>query len=176
MAWSTPETWSSGQLVTADDLNEQLRDNMIALKDPPTGWYVLNEATNITSTSTSWTDVDSTLLSLDVTTGGGDVMVGFCGAVDIAGATVNTAMFDVTMDGVAIGGDDGFLGVVGVDGSAATTVRLISFVRLVTSVPAGAHQFRLRWRGSNTGVRTLYVGNGASNRDFHAQFWVREVS
>jgi hypothetical protein len=32
MAWVTPRIWSIGQLVTAADLNEQVRDNFIFLK------------------------------------------------------------------------------------------------------------------------------------------------
>jgi hypothetical protein len=28
MAWVTPKTWSLGQLVSANDLNEQIRDNL----------------------------------------------------------------------------------------------------------------------------------------------------
>lgn len=32
MAWTTPKTWSVGQLVSAADMNEQVRDNMLHLK------------------------------------------------------------------------------------------------------------------------------------------------
>ena len=32
MAWATPKTWTIGELVSAADLNEQLRDNEIHLK------------------------------------------------------------------------------------------------------------------------------------------------
>ena len=32
MAWTTPRTWAAGALVTADDLNEQVRDNLDVLK------------------------------------------------------------------------------------------------------------------------------------------------
>ena len=32
MAWVTPRTWTVGQLVSAAELNEQLRDNLIFLK------------------------------------------------------------------------------------------------------------------------------------------------
>lgn len=30
MAWTTPKTWVANQVLTADELNEQLRDNMLA--------------------------------------------------------------------------------------------------------------------------------------------------
>jgi len=32
MAWVTPSTWAIGQLVSAADLNEQIRDNLSHLK------------------------------------------------------------------------------------------------------------------------------------------------
>jgi hypothetical protein len=32
MAWTTPRTWAIGQLVSAADLNEQIRDNFSHLK------------------------------------------------------------------------------------------------------------------------------------------------
>ena len=32
MAWTTPKTWTIGELVTADDLNTHLRDNLSHLK------------------------------------------------------------------------------------------------------------------------------------------------
>lgn len=32
MAWTTPKTWSVGSLVSASELNEQIRDNEIHLK------------------------------------------------------------------------------------------------------------------------------------------------
>lgn len=32
MAWTTPKTWTIGELVTASDLNEQVRDNLNHLK------------------------------------------------------------------------------------------------------------------------------------------------
>lgn len=31
MAWTTPRTWTTGEIVTAAMLNEQVRDNMLAL-------------------------------------------------------------------------------------------------------------------------------------------------
>lgn len=32
MAWTAPRTWVAGELVTEDNLNEQLRDNLNILK------------------------------------------------------------------------------------------------------------------------------------------------
>jgi microcystin-dependent protein len=42
MAWTTPSTWSTDQLVTATDLNTELRDNFIAVL--PIATYILRAA------------------------------------------------------------------------------------------------------------------------------------
>jgi hypothetical protein len=34
MAWTAPRTWTSGELVKADDLNTHVRDNQAILKVP----------------------------------------------------------------------------------------------------------------------------------------------
>lgn len=38
MAWTTPSTWVSGAILTAAQLNTQLRDNMNAIGDPWTAY------------------------------------------------------------------------------------------------------------------------------------------
>jgi len=42
MAWTAPATWTTGQVVTATDLNTHLRDNLIAVL--PIGTYILRAA------------------------------------------------------------------------------------------------------------------------------------
>ena len=46
MAWTAPRTWALNDLVTPALLNEQLRDNLLALRTPPTC-----RATQTTATS-----------------------------------------------------------------------------------------------------------------------------
>jgi hypothetical protein len=38
MAWTTPSTWVAGAVLTAAQLNAQVRDNMKAIGDPWTSW------------------------------------------------------------------------------------------------------------------------------------------
>ncbi|MEL6406094.1 MAG: hypothetical protein AAFR81_17115 [Chloroflexota bacterium] len=83
MAWTTPKTWSNEPLV-AGDLNTHLRDNMEALKDPPSEQVVLDEASNYSTSSTVFVDVDNTVLSLTLETNGGDVMVHFHATVSMS--------------------------------------------------------------------------------------------
>lgn len=165
MTWTTPRTWSTGELVTASLLNTHLRDNLDALKNPPSASYLADESANYTTTSTSFVDVDATDFSFTLDTGGGDVLVTFNGVVGGSG----TVFFDVEVDGVRFAGDDGITRTI--NGST----HALSFVILVEGLAAGSHTFRLQWKVSaSTG--TLYAGAGTSNFDVHPQFWAREVS
>jgi hypothetical protein len=170
--WATPvKTWADNNLVAASDLNAEIRDRMDFLKSPPTAQYTLNQASDYTTTSTSFVDVDGTNLVLTITTAGGDVLIGFSGLVGNNGNTQNV-LFDVLLDGVRIGGDDGLIGMRTAAAGAASPVSLLF---LKTGLSAGSHTFKLQWRTTAT-TATLYAGAGTANFDLHPQFWVREVS
>jgi len=64
------QTWSVDELVTASMLNVGLRDNLNALKAPPTAQRVLDQAADYTTTSTSFVDVDPVALTLTITSAG----------------------------------------------------------------------------------------------------------
>jgi hypothetical protein len=173
MAYTAPATFSAGQLVTATDLNTQVRDNLIALKDPNSAHYELNESVDYTTTSTAFVNIDATAgkLSLSITLAVvADVFIFFTGAVENSGG--NRINFDVTMDGTRIAGDDGLM-VMTVGVALATPVY---FTLMKTAVSAAAHTFNLQWKTS-AGTATMYAGAGTSNqRDIHPQFIVREMS
>lgn len=169
MPWTNPKTWTTGELLSAADLNTQLRDNLNALKAPPSAQFLANESTNYTTTSTTFVNVDNTAgkFNLTITTTGGDVMIGFTGNFNTGGFNL---YLDVELDGARIAGDDGLLVV-----SGAVAVQHGSFVHLKTGVTAASHTFKLQWKmGGGTG--TLYAGAGTALYDVHPQFWVREVS
>lgn len=167
--WTTPKTWAVDELVTASALNTHLRDNLNALKTPPSAHYECNEASDYTTSGTSFADVDATNLALTITTNGGDVLVHFHGLVS---NTVGRVFLDVyESDGAArIAGDDGMIRS-GLNGEAET----LTFTRLITGLSAGEHTFKLQWK-VNTGTGTLYAGAGSTNADVHPQFWAREMS
>lgn len=171
--YTTPKTWTNEPLVYSD-LNTHLRDNMEALKDPPSANYELNESSNYSTTSTSFVDIDATAgkLSLTITTNGGDVLVGFHGA--LAHSVPDNIYFDIDVDGTRHAGDDGILGLAPYATFAGGRAS-VSFVRLITGLAAGSHTFKLQWK-TKTGTGTLLAGAGTSNGDTHPQFWVREVS
>lgn len=69
MGWTTPKTWNPGAIVTAADLNEQLRDNLLYLLDPN---YVQASKTDadISITGTSYANIHATFNQALVTKGG----------------------------------------------------------------------------------------------------------
>lgn len=174
--WTTPRTWADNDLVDAADLNEQLRDNLEALKDPPSDSYVADEATNYATDSTSWVDVDDTNMALQITTHGGDIMIGFHGNLKRKSGNADYACFNVDYNGSKVAGGDGILASSQVGPGVPTPV---SFVRLLTGLDAGTYTFKLQWKVLTGGVGygvAMYSGDGDANWDMHPQFWVREVS
>lgn len=58
MAWTTPKSWTVGELVSAADLNEQIRDNMDHLK------LIVNDSGKIPALSSSYfADLDASALT-----------------------------------------------------------------------------------------------------------------
>jgi len=167
--WTPPKTnWQVNEIVTADDMNT-IGENLATLKAPVTAQY-LQSATDYTTTSTSFVDVDATNFSHTITTTGGDVLIIFFATIT---NNLNNAnmMFDVTVDGVRQGGVEGLiLETV----SAATHGAVVSFALLKTGLSAGSHTIKLQWSvGGGTG--RIYAGSTAGGREV-AGFTVREVS
>lgn len=169
MAWTTPKTWTSEPL-TSSDLNTHLRDNLLALKQRGSGNVELDEASQFTTTSTSFVDIDGTVLTLDVTTTGGDVLVGFVGTLEHS-ANGGRTFFNISVDGVSEAADDGIFGTQ-LDTGARNTA--VCFVYRLTGLSAGTYTIRPQWKVAS-GTATLYTGDGTSNEDMHGQFWAQEV-
>ena len=129
--------------------------------------YVCDEASDYTTTSTSFVDVDGTNLALTIITNGGPVLVHFHGMFYTNGARM---WLDVDVDGTRTAGDDGIIG------AWQTANFTVTFSRLITGLSAGEHTFTLQWKVISGGTAKLYAGAGTSNADVHPQFWVREVS
>lgn len=169
MAWTTPKDWAVDEQLTASKMNTHLRDNLNALKSPPSAQYVCNQGSDYSTSGTSFANVDNTNLAFGLFTNGGDVLVHFHGSFQAASGTV-AVFLDVAVDDVRHAGDDGI-----VVEAVSTSVQSVSFTRLITGLSAGAHTFKLQWKTGGTSV-TLFAGAGTSNRDVHPQFWAREIS
>ncbi len=159
MAWTTPKTdWETGELVAASDMNK-IGENLATLKQPASAVYTTTE--DITAdTNGDFLDVDSTNLSLTITTTGGDVIVHFDGVLRLTRGDRGTGnCFDIDVGGTRQGGVDGIMHT-----SVPSHRNKESFTHLIQNLSAGTHTFKLQWRNWE-GVR-LYAG---------AQFWVREI-
>ncbi|MCY4062378.1 MAG: hypothetical protein OXG53_08420 [Chloroflexi bacterium] len=169
MAWTTPKTWSSEPL-TSIDLNTYVRDNQNHLKDrlDASASRVISGATLLTTTANDFVDVDTTKLSLTLTTHGGDVLLGFTGTVRNSART-GTTYLNVAVDGADYIADDGPISVrLATDVDSARN-KPISFVLLITGLSAGSHSFTLRWKTSSNSTASMDIV------DLHPQFWAKEI-
>lgn len=168
--WETPATWEQDQLVTPDDLNG-VRDNLNALKQVASWYSVIDQASDYTISGSTFADVDGTYMAVTVVTGGGLLWVGFNGNV---GHSANTGRiyFDLLVDGVRLGSDDGLEGIF----EPQTPVGFWP-IHLLVPVPglsAGSHTIKLQWKTSGA-TATLYAGAGTANKDVHPRFYGFEV-
>ena len=167
--WTTPKTnWQVNEIVDADDMNA-IGDNLVALKAPPSAQYI-QSAADYTTTSTSFVDVDATNMAHTITTTGGDVLIG--GILPMTNTvSIANVYFDVTVDGVRMGGTDGL---VVQTVPTALHAYVVSFMLFKTGLSAGSHTFKLQWK-VNSGTGRIYSGSSATALTI-AQFLVREVS
>ena len=169
MAWTAPKTWSSEPL-TSLDLNRNVRDNLNHLKnrlDSSAGKFVSGEAL-LQTTANEFVDVDAVNLSLELTTHGGDVLLGFTGTVQSTAGS-GSVYFNVAVDDVDYVADDGIIKNQNSGSADDNRHKPLSFVMLIAGLSAGSHTFKLRWKASrhNT-VKMDVVG-------LHPQFWAKEI-
>lgn len=165
MAWTDPKTWTAA-LVTVNDLNTHIRDNLNWLKAPTSGQVTLANA--ITTTSTSW--ADATGLSVTMTTNGGNVLVLFTAMATHSGGTANNPYFNLEVDGAGIGGTDGVVA----KSNTGTVPDNVSFTWVVTGLSAASHTFKIRWK-VGTGTGTLLAENSAAGAKFKPMLYVVEA-
>ena len=176
--WTAPKTWDSSGL-TASDMNTHIRDNLLALSEPPSA--VGNPDANYTTSNTAWTNVDGGdvegVFKHTLETFGRDVTVNFVGMVGHSASVTGSVLFNISIDGAAdYVVDDGITGLY--TNSSATIFPIsFSFVIPAADITAGTHVIRLRWKSSSaSNTCTLYAGGGSAGRDVHGQFIVRESS
>jgi hypothetical protein len=170
--WTDPATWEVGQLITADDLNEQIRDELLWLLNRPSAIQLVNEASNYTTTSTSFVDVDSTDLSKTVNIKSGIARVTFiCTIGNNIAASVARVYLDIAVDGARIGGDDGLV-FAGFKGANAEDKPFCIDV-VATGLSVGDHTFKVQWK-TQSDTATMYAGAGTASADVHPFFSVHD--
>ncbi len=168
MAWTLPRSWVAGELITATIMNEQIRDNMDALKDPPSEVDPGTGSTDYTTTSATFVDIDSTDFTITLATTGGDVFV------FISGGWNNSAgemYVDIVSDAVSLSRDgDGFSKPTGSSG-AGTAHAMIPF--LETGLSSGSHTYKPQWKISGGNTAKLFNGQA---EEMNPVFMAREMS
>ncbi|MFQ3536758.1 MAG: hypothetical protein SNJ58_12870 [Aggregatilineales bacterium] len=165
MTWTTPTTWSAAQVVTATQLNEQLRDNLNYLISRPHGRVLHTAASNYTTSSPSFADIDPTNLSLSLTLSGSAVLVGFSGLVETGSGVM--ACFDLSVDGVRFTAAPH--GLVAPYILAGVPRWPVSYTVLVVGLTVGSHVFGPMWCAVGGSITLFAVSNPVS-------FWALEVA
>lgn len=148
MAWSTPETYTTGLLMTATKMN-LISANLNALKAPPGDDVELTG--DISTTSTSF--VDLTGATVTFTSAGGNLFAMFTATVTGASAAVITFRF--ALDGT---GTNNTLAVAAGDANPRCAT---FFWRWTSGISAGSHTIKVQWKVS-TGTGTVSGATSAS--------------
>lgn len=156
MAWNPARTWVANELVTASIMNTHVRDNLNALKSPPSDQW--NGEIYDGTSSATWGDIDAVNLSLTITTTGGDVRVGYIGMVDNA----FVCYFDIAVDGSRQSGNAN--GYVRAQSPGAPAFSPATFVVVIPGLAAGSHTFTVQYKGDGSNVNSLTS----------THFWVSE--
>ncbi len=157
MTWTTPRTWQSGSVVTAAQMNEQLRDNLLYLLSPNSD-AVLQDGTAFEISGTAWGTVGGTAQCPTLVTHGGPLLIYASCAVkaDTAG---QQAAFDIAVDGVRVA--DGLSeGLRLLEFATAGDVAHLSLMALGTPAP-GTPVVSLQARVTGAGTVTVLAGDTA---------------
>ncbi len=166
MAWTSPITWTPGQVVTSTDLNAQLRDNLGYLLARPNGGVLRDNNANYTTSSGMFVDIDGTNLKITLTCTATKVLLGFTGVMNASGGT---GYLDFMVDSARVGSaGDGLLQV------TSATDQGYTMVALATVTP-GTRVFKVQW-GITAGTFTLRSGNGNSLQNYIPSFYALEVA
>lgn len=133
MAWTTPATPTAGQGLAASFWNEQVRDNLNALKAPPFQQMAYTGAAQFSSSASTAVPVDTANLSITLNTQGGDVQVQFMAFQNAIYSTI----YGLNYDGTAWGGTGIF--------RQGQEAGMVSYNVWITGLASGNHTFRPTW-------------------------------
>lgn len=160
--WTTPRTYTTGEILTASIFNQYVRDEFDWLKTPTESGNI-TWATAFTTTSTSYVDVTGVTTTLTTNGGGLDVWLRF-------GATSSGASQQVTWKLLVDGVDQTLLGSWSPD---TTTHKPFQFFYHIPALAAGSHTIKVqvKWNG---GANTLTMV-GTANTTTDPEYFVREA-
>jgi hypothetical protein len=147
--WTAPATWSVDQLVTNDDMNEQVRDNLLYLLEPNFEELQADNSGTFSITNvTTFQDVDANF-DVDIDTHGGQVLV----VVNFSATNGGTAVyFDLAVNGTRV--SPGTLGMYVLDVQSGDIVP-VCLTYIVDGLAPGTHNISLQWRTASTNTATI---------------------
>lgn len=148
MVWTPLVAWNDNQLVDANTMNLQVKDNLAYLLSP-NRFFVSENSGTYTTTSITAANVGANY-SKTITTYGGPILIGFQGIVSIGTAGAQFAYLGLSID-------SGAMTPCNYTGTQSTNYAgYLSFSYLYNSVAAGSHTFALQWyvTASTTGTIT----------------------
>jgi len=156
MPWTTPATWTAGQVIGATDLNTQLRDNLSYLcVERPNAYLIRTGTSDYSTTLATFSDMDAANLILtvaNVQSGRLLVLVSLMGAADNTAASA--AEFDVILDSTTrAGGTHGLIRV------PQNNQRAVVLVARFTGVSVGSHTVKLQYRNATAGAAAQALNN-----------------
>ena len=172
MAYTIPKTWAVDELLGATDMNTYVRDNVAALKNPPSFLTAFASGALVLSTTATTFTAISSALSASLGTYGGDIMVFI--QLQLAGdADTRYISLDWLVNGTALYGAYAF-GAGGARPGATTATKGNTTVfgpLLVTGLASGTHVFQPVWK-TDAGTAFTWATTDAAP----IIMWVREVS
>ena len=172
MAYTIPKTWAVDELLGATDMNTYVRDNVAALKNPPSFLTAFASGALVLSTTATTFTAISSALSASLGTYGGDIMVFI--QLQLAGDTSTRRIsLDWLVNGTALYGAYAFgAGGARPEVAAATTGNTTVFgPLLVTGLASGTHVFQPVWK-TDAGTAFTWATTDATP----IIMWAREVS
>ena len=141
---------------------------------------VVNLAADLTTTSTTFVDVDAgaplgTELEIDLTTNGGDVALYFIGCARNTSPS-NGLYFDFYEANVLaarFGGAEGIQGYFGYYTTIAFVPCAVTY--LVQNLAPATYKFKVQWKVAPGGTSRLFAGAGTAYGDIYPIFWAQEI-
>lgn len=158
MPWTSPRTWTPGEIVTASLLNTHLRDNLNALlSGRPLAFSVRTGTADYSTASTSFVEVDSTNLALTLTLTGTRAIV-YATAMISGSQSANIAYVDWSVDGGARAGGTNGLAQHAL-GTTGANFQTLTMLGVFSGLSPGTHTFRLVYRSNGSG-NAIVLNNG----------------
>lgn len=158
--WTTPKTWNIGELVTADALNEQVRDNLDYLKlqaDTYTAAYFSPiGASPPSTTSTVMTNILASWTYTFTTKPGASYLMILNGQFYMSSGAAGQFSFNV--DGANVTSYGGYEHNFGT-GAGAKAV--LCMFHVVSGLTAASHSFKPQWRSPSGTTLTLGAAAGS---------------